>query len=89
VADDLLQLVRRKPGLTGGGGDRVAGRRVRLAERGDRLLDLLGTEADLGREIFHRGVVRKLTEDSVQHAHRGSPSSSAAAAGATRERPYA
>src|SRR5690242_7271154 len=51
VADDLAELVLRQPGLLGCRADRVARRAMGLAERGDRLLDLLGGEADLGREI--------------------------------------
>ena len=66
VTDDFVQLVLRQAGLLCGGENRVAGLRMRLAERSHRLLDLLWSEADFRREVLHRGVVRNLVEDAVE-----------------------
>src|SRR5579884_2349423 len=73
MPDDFLQLVLRKAGLLRRGGHRVPRSGVRLAERGDRLLDLVGGEANLGREVLHGRVVGDLAEKAIQKAHRGSP----------------
>src|SRR4029079_11842881 len=74
VADDLVEVVRREPGLLGRGGHGVALHEMRLAEGGDCLLDLLGAEADLRGEVLDRRGLRHLAEDGVEDAHRGSPS---------------
>src|SRR5437868_4763788 len=71
MTDDLVELVLRQAGLLGGRGHGVAFAHVRLTERGHRLLDLLRTKADLGREVLDRRRIGHLAENAVENAHRG------------------
>jgi len=74
MADNLLQLVLGKPGLVSCSRHSVAVARMGLSKRCDRLLDLVGAETDLCGKVLDLRVVGYLIEDSVQEAHRGSPS---------------
>src|SRR5690348_16306799 len=73
MTHDLLQLFLRKAGLFGGCSHCVALLRMRLAKRCNCLLDLFGTESDLGGKVLDGRVVGDLAEIAVQKTHRVSP----------------
>ena len=61
MTDDLLQHVGREPGGRGRGFDRIAGLRVRLAERGNRPFGLLGRDVDRRRDLLEWRATLKNT----------------------------
>ena len=68
-----MQDVGGQAGRIGGAGHRVAGFGVRGTERGDRLGDLFGGEADLFGEVGENRIVAHLAKDAVQQTHHMSP----------------